>query len=224
MRDCQPQPGSVPELPGIQRSGRGSWNAYNITVFVPGERPATRTPPEDGCIPDAELPDWIGETTLSNRPWPAVALCIGLALAATTAADTRALEGDWACPAEMQLAAIGQNQLNLQVDTRSRLDSDGRYQSEGDAVVQFGAWPLTLIATSEGQWRREQQHLTVTVEALELAPGSASGVELQQYLIRQITPLIPDLPHTEVARIVTESPGQLVLEDAFGEQHTCRRL
>lgn len=159
-----------------------------------------------------------------NRTWPRVVLGLWLTLATATAAETRALEGEWACPADLQLATIGQNQLRLQLETRSRLRPDGRYRSEGDAVVQFGPWPLTLIATSEGQWRREQQHLTVTVEALELAPGSASGVELQRSLVRQISALIPELPHTEVARIVTESPGQLVVEDALGEQHTCRRL
>ncbi|WP_196799398.1 MULTISPECIES: hypothetical protein [unclassified Thioalkalivibrio] len=159
-----------------------------------------------------------------NRSWPVLGLCISLVFAGAAWADTTELDGDWACPAVMQLAAIGSSQLNLQLDTRSRLHPDGRYKSEGDAVAQFGLWPLTLIATSEGQWQREEQQLTLTVEALDLSPGSPSGVELQRQLIRQITTRLPELPHTEVTRIVTESPTRLVVEHASGEQYTCQRL
>jgi hypothetical protein len=149
-----------------------------------------------------------------------------LVLAAGSAADAagRELSGYWSCPTTMQLAAVGQNQLNLQLNTRSHLRSEGSYESKGDAIVQLGRWPLTLAATSHGRWVREQERVTVTVEALDLSPGSTMGVELQRYVIEQLTSLFPELPHTQVTHILVETPTQLVLEDAFGEQYTCNRL
>jgi hypothetical protein len=50
------------------------------------------------------------------------------------------------------------------------------------------------------------------------------GVELQRYLIQQLTSLFPELPHTQTTRILAETPTQVVLEDAFGERYTCSRL
>ncbi|MCA1790439.1 MAG: hypothetical protein LC667_11475 [Thioalkalivibrio sp.] len=142
---------------------------------------------------------------------------------ATDAASSE-MVGYWSCPTKLQLAAVGQSELTLQLNTRAHLRPEGRYESEGDAIVRLGRWPLTLAATSRGQWLREQQDVTVTVETLELSPGSALGVELQRYLIQQITSLFPELPHTQTTRILAETPTQLVLEDAFGEQYTCSRL
>jgi hypothetical protein len=142
---------------------------------------------------------------------------------ATEAAGS-GLAGYWSCPTTLQLAAVGPSELTLQLHTRSHLHPEGRYESEGDAIVHLGRWPLTLAATSRGQWLREQQDVTVTVEALELSPGSTLGVELQRYLIQQLTSLFPELPHTQTTRILAETPTQLVLEDAFGEQYTCSRL
>ena len=151
---------------------------------------------------------------------------VGLLLAFSGVVQAAApeLAGHWACPAQVQLVAVGQNRLNLQLSTRSHLRSDGHYESAGDAVVQVGLWPLTLAANSRGQWRRDRQQLTVTVEALELEPGSTSAVEVQRLLIQQINALLPDFPHTQVTQIVAESATQLVLEDEFGTQYTCTRL
>ena len=134
------------------------------------------------------------------------------------------LAGYWSCPTKLPLAAVGQTELTLQLHTRSHLNPEGRYESEADAIVHLGRWPLTLAATSRGQWLREQQDLTVTVETLELSPGSTLGVELQRHLIQQLTLLFPELPHTQTTRILAETPAQLVLEDAFGERYTCSRL
>jgi hypothetical protein len=156
--------------------------------------------------------------------WIRYALLFVVAAGAAAQATGRELNGYWSCPATMQLAAVGQNQLSLQLKTRSHLRSEGRYESEGDAIVQLGRWPLTLAATSHGRWVREQERVTVTVEALELAPGSTSGVELQRYVIQQLKALFPTFPHTQVTHILVETPSQLVLEDEFGEQYTCNRL
>lgn len=142
---------------------------------------------------------------------------------ATEAAGSE-LAGHWSCPTKLQLAAVGQSELTLQLNTRAHLRPEGRYESEGDAIVRLGRWPLTLATTSRGQWLREQQDVTVTVEALELSPGSTLGVELQRQLIQQLAALFPELPHTQTTRIIAETPTQLVLEDAFGEQYTCSRL
>jgi hypothetical protein len=159
-----------------------------------------------------------------TRFWPALAVCLLLASTGLGRVQATELSGHWTCPAQLQLAVIGQTQLNLQVDTQSHLRTDGRYVSSGDAVVQLGVWPLTLTTTSWGAWRRDRQQLMVTVEALNLSPGSGSAVELQRHLIQQITALFPELPHTEVTRIRSESPTQLVLEDESGRQYTCSRL
>jgi len=159
-----------------------------------------------------------------NRFWPGLAFCIVVASGSMAQVQAKELAGHWACPAQVQLVAVGQNQLSLQLNTRSHLRSDGSYESLGDAVVQFGLWPLTLAATSEGQWWRDQQQFTVTVEALELSPGSTSAVEVQRLLIQQITALLPDFPHTQVTQIVAESPTRLLLEDESGRQYTCKRL
>jgi len=159
-----------------------------------------------------------------NRFWPGLAFCILLASSSLAPVHGQELVGHWACPAQVQLVAVGQNQLNLQLNTRSHLRSDGSYESLGDAVVQFGLWPLTLAATSEGQWWRDGQQFTVTVEALELSPGSTSAVEVQRLLIQQITALLPDFPHTQITQIVAESASRLLLEDEFGRQYTCNRL
>ena len=159
-----------------------------------------------------------------NRSWIRSALFFVVAVGSATAAADPDLSGHWSCPATMQLAAVGQNQLSLQLDTRSHLRPEGRYESEGDAIVQLGRWPLLLSATSHGSWVRQQDRVTVTVEALELSPGSTSGVELQRYMIQQLKALFPELPHTQVTQILVETPTQLVLEDAFGEQYTCSRL
>lgn len=159
-----------------------------------------------------------------NRSWVRYALFFVAATGGTADAAGPELSGYWSCPATMQLAAVGQNQLNLQLDTRSHLRPEGRFESEGDAIVQLGRWPLALAATSHGRWSREQERVTVTVEALELSPGSPTGVELQRYMIQQLKALFPELPHTQVTHILVETPTQLVLEDAFGEQYTCSRL
>ncbi len=158
-----------------------------------------------------------------KRFWSGLAVSVLVASSAVAQARGQELAGHWVCPAQVQLVAVGQNQLNLQLNTRSQLHSDGRYESFGDAVVQFGLWPLTLAATSSGQWLRDRQQFTVTVEALELSPGSASAVEIQRLLIQQITALLPDFPHTQVAQIVAESPTHLLLEDELGRQYTCNR-
>jgi hypothetical protein len=182
---------------------------------------------------------WFGvlEDAAGNRPtgsirenrmmagfWPALAAFTLLATNSVGQVHGQELSGHWVCPAQLQLVAVGQSQLNLQLDTQSHLREDGRYESSGDATVQFGMWPLALNAVSRGEWRRDRQQLTFTVEALELSPGSRSAVELQRYLIQQITTLFPDLPYTQVAQILSESPTQLVLEDEMGRQYTCSRL
>lgn len=156
--------------------------------------------------------------------WRHLVLILLVAGGFATEAASSELAGHWSCPTTLQLVAVGQSELTLQLNTRSHLRPEGRYESEGDAIVHLGRWPLTLAATSRGQWLREQQEVTVTVEALELSPGSTLGVELQRYLIRQLTSLFPELPHTQTTRILAETPTQLVLEDAFGEQYTCSRL
>mgnify|MGYP001127612282 CR=1 FL=1 len=159
-----------------------------------------------------------------KRSWTRSALFFVVVAGSATAAAAPELSGYWSCPATMQLAGVGQNQLSLQLDTRSYLRPEGRYESEGDAIVRLGRWPLPLSATSHGKWAREQDRVTVTVESLELSPGSTSGVELQRYMIQQLTALFPVLPHTQVTHILVETPTQLVLEDASGEQYTCNRL
>jgi hypothetical protein len=156
--------------------------------------------------------------------WRDLVLLLLVAGGLSTEATSSELAGHWSCPTKLQLAAVGQSELTLQLDTRSHLHPEGRYESEGDAIVHLGRWPLTLAATSRGQWLREQQDVTVTVEALELSPGSTLGVELQRYLIQQLTSLFPELPHTQTTRILAETPTQVVLEDAFGERYTCSRL
>jgi hypothetical protein len=156
--------------------------------------------------------------------WRDVVLLLLVAGGFATEAAASELAGHWSCPTELQLAAIGQSELTLQLNTRSHLRPGGRYDSAGEAIVHLGRWPLTLAATSRGQWLREQQDVTVTVEALELSPGSTLGVEMQRYLIQQLTALFPELPHTQTTRILAETPTQMVLEDSFGEQYTCTRL
>jgi hypothetical protein len=156
--------------------------------------------------------------------WRDLVLLLLVAGGLSTEATSSELAGHWSCPTKLQLAAVGQSELTLQLDTRSHLHPEGRYESEGDAIVHLGRWLLTLAATSRGQWLREQQDVTVTVEALELSPGSTLGVELQRYLIQQLTSLFPELPHTQTTRILAETPTQVVLEDAFGERYTCSRL
>ena len=156
--------------------------------------------------------------------WRDLVLLLLVAGALATEAASSGLAGYWSCPTKLQLAAVGQSELTLQLNTRAHLRPEGRYESEGDAIVHLGRWPLTLAAASRGQWLREQQDVTVTVETLELSPASTLGVELQRQLIQQITSLFPELPHTQTTRIVAETPTRLVLEDAFGEQYTCSRL
>jgi hypothetical protein len=156
--------------------------------------------------------------------WRNLVLLVLVAGGLATEAVSSDLAGYWSCPTTLQLAAVGQSELTLQLNTRSHLRPEGRYESAGDAIVHMGRWPLTLAATSHGQWLRDQQDVTVTVEALELSPGSTLGVELQRYLIQQITSLFPELPHTQTTRILAETPTRLLLEDASGEQYTCSRL
>lgn len=156
--------------------------------------------------------------------WVGTVIGMFLVFSGVAQAGGPELAGHWACPAQLQLAAVGQNQLNLQLNTRSHLRSDGRYESSGDAVVVFGLWPLTLAANSRGQWWRDRKQLTVAVEALDLAPGSTSAVEVQRLLIQQINALLPDFLYIQVTQIVAESAAQLVLEDEFGTQYTCTRL
>jgi hypothetical protein len=139
-------------------------------------------------------------------------------------AATPGLVGDWACPAKVRLAGAGAHELALQVNTRSQLRADGRYRTEGEAVVAFSVWPMTLITTSAGQWRRDRQDMTLVVETLELSPGSPQGLEMQRYLIAQLQPRLPELPYTETVRIVEESADAFVIEDQFGEQVRCTRL
>lgn len=149
-------------------------------------------------------------------------------LAATAAtqlpASSPELVGDWACPATLRLAGAGNLQLPLQVNTRSQLRANGRFESEGEAVVAFGFWPLTLLITGGGQWGRDRQEMTLVVETLQLSPGSPQGVEMQRYLIAQLEPMLPVLPYTETVRIVEESADAFVIEDDFGEQVRCTRL
>ncbi|MCC5869021.1 MAG: hypothetical protein JJU27_10945 [Gammaproteobacteria bacterium] len=112
----------------------------------------------------------------------------------------------------------------MKVNTRSQLFADGRFSSNGDAIVNFGPWPLVVAGTSRGHWRRDRQQLTLTLESLELAPGSPQAVELQRYLIQQLLPMLPEMPHTETATILRESSTELLLEDEFGEQFSCIRI
>jgi len=139
-------------------------------------------------------------------------------------AATPGLVGDWACPAKVRLAGAGARELALQVTTRSQLRADGRYRSEGEAVVALSFWPMTLATASGGQWRRDRQDVTLVVETLQLSPGSPQGLEMQRYLIAQLEPMLPELPYTETVRIVEESADAFVLEDDFGEQVRCTRL
>jgi hypothetical protein len=161
---------------------------------------------------------------MMNRSWLAMALLLpGLAGTAAHAA-AQELVGHWACPAELQLAAVGQSTLTVSLSTRSHLGPEGGYSSEGEGVVQFGPWPLPLAATSRGQWLHEGEHLTITVEAVQLSPATATATELQRQMIRQLEPMLPRLPYTQTARIVGETASGLVLEDEFGERYTCSRL
>ncbi len=134
------------------------------------------------------------------------------------------LVGHWQCPTQLRLGVAGQSDLALKVDTRSHLRADGRFNTDGDAIVNFGPWPLVLAGTSRGQWRRDRRQLTLTLETLELAPGSAQAVELQRYLIQQLMPMLPQMPHTETVTILRESRSELLLEDEFGEQFSCIRI
>ncbi len=134
------------------------------------------------------------------------------------------LVGRWQCPTQLRLGVAGQSDLAMKVNTRSILRADGGFNTDGDAIVNFGPWPLVLAGTSRGQWRRDRQQLTLTLETLELAPGSAQAVELQRYLIQQLVPMLPQMPHTETATILRESGSELLLEDEFGEQFSCIRL
>jgi hypothetical protein len=159
-----------------------------------------------------------------NRSWLAMALLLpGLAGNAAHAA-AQELAGHWACPAELRLAAVGQNALTLALSTRSHLSPEGGYSSEGEGVVQFGPWPLPLAATSRGQWLREGERLMITVEAVQLSPATATATELQRQMIRQLEPMLPRMPYAQNARIVDETRSRLVLEDEFGERYTCSRL
>lgn len=158
-----------------------------------------------------------------NRSWLKAALLSVSVVGCSVAAAAPELAGDWHCPVQLHLAAVGQSELTLKLTTRSRLHAEGHYDSEGEAVVLLGPWPLTLAATSQGQWWRDGPQLTLAIDALELSPGSTRGVELQHLVIQQLTPMLPPLPHTETAHIVSETPGQMVLEDASGERFTCSR-
>jgi hypothetical protein len=159
-----------------------------------------------------------------NRSWLAAVLLLPGLAGNTAYAAAQELAGHWACPAELRLAAVGQNALTLALSTRSRLHPEGGYSSEGEGVVQFGPWPLPLAATSRGQWLRDGEHLTITVEALQLSPATATATELQRQMIRQLEPMLPRLPYTQTARIIGETRSGLVLEDEFGERYTCSRL
>jgi hypothetical protein len=159
-----------------------------------------------------------------KRSWLAAALLLpGLAGNAAHAA-AKELAGHWACPAELRLAAVGRNTLTLALSTRSHLHPEGGYSSEGEGVVQFGPWPLPLAATSRGLWLREGEQLTITVETVQLSPATATTTELQRQMIRQLEPMLPELPYTQTTRIVDETRSHLVLEDAFGARYTCSRL
>jgi hypothetical protein len=105
-------------------------------------------------------------TNWNEGSWRDLVLLLLVAGGLSTEATSSELAGHWSCPTKLQLAAVGQSELTLQLDTRSHLHPEGRYESEGDAIVHLGRWPLTLAATSRGQWLREQQDVTVTVEAL----------------------------------------------------------
>lgn len=134
------------------------------------------------------------------------------------------LVGHWQCPTQLRLGLAGPGDFPLKVNTRSRLSADGRFSSDGDAIVNFGPWPLVLAGTSRGQWRRDRQLLTLTLETLELVPGAPQAVELQRYLIQQLTPMLPEMPHTETATILRETRNELLIEDEFGEQFSCIRI
>lgn len=134
------------------------------------------------------------------------------------------LAGRWQCPTQLRLGLTGQGDLPMKVNTRSHLFADGRFSSDGDAIVNFGPWPLILAGTSRGHWRRDRQQLTLTLETLELAPGSPQAPELQRYLIQQLLPMLPEMPHRETATILRESRSELLLEDEFGEQFSCTRI
>jgi len=158
-----------------------------------------------------------------DRSWLKRVVLSVAVLGSSVAGAASELTGSWDCPVRLHLAAVGQSELTLQASTRSRLHAGGHYDSEGEAVVRLGPWPLTLAAASQGQWLRDGQQFTLAIETLELSPGSTRGVELQHLVIQQLTSMLPPLPHTETAHIVSEMPGQVVLEDATGERFTCSR-
>lgn len=134
------------------------------------------------------------------------------------------LVGHWQCPTQLRLGLLGQAELPMQVTTRAQLSADGSFSSDGDALVNFGPWPLMLAGASRGQWQRDRQQLTLTLETLELTPGGPQAVELQRLLIQQLGPMLPEMPHTETATILRESATELLLEDDFGEAFTCTRI
>jgi hypothetical protein len=139
-------------------------------------------------------------------------------------ASPRDLAGHWACPGELRLAAAGQTELTLELSTRTHLRSGGRYESVGEAVLRLGRWPLKLAANSHGQWQRNAEQVALTVENLELTPGSSTGIEFQQTVIQQLHSMLPEFPHAQSARIASESDTQVVLEDESGQRHTCSRI
>ncbi len=159
-----------------------------------------------------------------KRSWRRCALFLLVAGGFATEAASSGLAGSWSCPTTLQVTAVGQAELTVEVNTRTDLEPDGRYHSEGDAIVRLGRLPLTLAATSHGRWLREEQNVTIIVEALELSPGSAFGAELQRQVAQQLASLLPELPYTRTTRILAETPPQLWLEDPLGDQYTCSRL
>jgi len=132
-----------------------------------------------------------GDTTGMKGSWHSRALLFLVAGGFAAEAASSGLAGSWSCPTTLQVAAVGQTELTVEVNTRADLGPEGRYESEGEAIVRLGRWPLTLAATSHGRWLHEQQDVTITVEALELSPGSAFGAELQRQVAQQLASLLP---------------------------------
>ncbi len=151
------------------------------------------------------------------------ALYCGVCLYAVSAA-VPALEGQWSCPAEIRVGSSGTAGMNLFLNTRPVLFGDGRYRSEGEAVLPMGGWPLMVGTTSDGVWVREGRELTLTVRTLELSPVTEVAPAFQQYLIEQLRPMLPPLPHTQTVLIVEESDAAITLEDDYGDRVSCERV
>lgn len=154
---------------------------------------------------------------------PLAGLCCALALL-LCASSAAALEGRWSCPAEIRVGSTGAAGMNLLLYNRPQLFDDGRYRSEGEAVLPMGGWPLMVNTTSGGEWARDGQAITLTVRTLELSPATEAAPALQQYLLEQLRPMLPALPLIQTVQVVGESDSAITLEDEYGDRVSCERF